>query len=141
MDKEFQKMIGKTLQTNRKAAGFKSARAFAEHIGMEVSRYTEYEQGRAGLSYITAWKMADALECSMDELGGREWPPGGAGEPIGPDERALVDDYRRMEPEDRDTITRTAHTFALAGEAKKEGPAGPPNLALDRLTADALRGK
>lgn len=125
MDKGFQKMIGKTLQANRKAAGFKSARAFAEHLGMEVSKYTEYEQGRVGLSYAQAWIMADALECSMDELGGREWPKDGADQVLTADEHRLVDDYRRMEPEDRQTITKTASTFALAGKAKKETAQDP----------------
>ena len=106
---------------------------------MKTSAYTEYEQGRRSFTYEQAWMMADALECSMDELGGREWPPGGQGAPYAPEERALVDDYRRMEPEDRETITRTAHTFALAGEAKKEVPPSPANLATVDLIEEGAR--
>lgn len=131
-------MIGRALQTVRKDAGFKSAEAFALHIGMKTSAYTEYEQGRRSFTYEQAWQMADALQCSMDELGGRQWPPEGSEAPIAPDEQALVNDYRRMEPEDRDTIARTAHTFALAGDAKKEGLATAQGDA-ERLVASVTR--
>ena len=63
------------LQEVRKKAGFKSARAFAEHIGMPVATYTDYEQGRRSFTLEKAWEFADALECSLDELAGREMTP------------------------------------------------------------------
>ena len=62
------------LQAMRKAAGFKSARAFAEHIGMNVSTYTDYEQGRRMFALEQAWEFADALGCTLDELAGRTPP-------------------------------------------------------------------
>lgn len=62
------------LQRIRKEKGFKSAKAFAEHIGMSKNTYTNYEQGTRPLSLETAWEFADALECTLDELAGREWP-------------------------------------------------------------------
>ena len=79
-----------------------------------------------------ALKIAEALDISLDYLAGRE----GYGERgrLGPspvlaaDEAVLVGDYRRMEPEERETIARTAHAFALAGEAKKEGVAEPARV-------------
>lgn len=73
-DRDFTKKIGKHLQVMRKEAGFKSAKAFAEHMGMSVSAYTEYEQGRRSFSYETAWDIADALDCTLDALGGRTPP-------------------------------------------------------------------
>lgn len=73
-DRDFTKKIGKHLQAMRKEAGFKSAKAFAEHMGMSVSAYTEYEQGRRSFSYETAWDIADALDCTLDALGGRTPP-------------------------------------------------------------------
>ena len=63
------------LQEVRKKAGFKNARAFAEHIGMPVATYTDYEQGRRSFTLEKAWEFADALECSLDELAGREVTP------------------------------------------------------------------
>lgn len=61
------------MQNLRIKAGFKSARAFAEHIGMSVDTYTGYEQGKP-MPLNTAWKLADLLDCTMDELAGRRYP-------------------------------------------------------------------
>lgn len=69
---EFYKQVGASLQRIRKAAGFKSARSFAEHIKMNPQTYTDYEQGKSMFSYERAWTIADALNCSLDELGGRK---------------------------------------------------------------------
>lgn len=92
MDSEKRKAIGKSLQGARKAAGFKSARAFAEHMGIPASAYTEYEQGRNGFSYEQAWEFADALGCTLDEVGGREFP----GESLSADEETLVSTFRSV---------------------------------------------
>ena len=62
------------LQALRKAAGFKSAKAFAHHIGMNVNTYTDYEQGRRMFALDQAWEFADALGCTLDELAGRTPP-------------------------------------------------------------------
>ena len=121
------KAVGKTLQRLRKEAGYSSAKKFAEHVGLNPNTYTQYEQGITGFNYEQAWLLADALGCSMDDLGGRDWPPGGDAL-LSPDEAGLVGDYRRMEPEERETIAKTAHAFALAGEAKKEGALEPAGV-------------
>jgi len=113
------KEIGKHLQVLRKKAGFSSAKAFAEKIGFNPNTYTQYEQGISGFNYEQAWEMADALQCSLDELGGREWPPGGTPE-LSADERGLVDSYRRMDDDDKPAFMTTARGLAYAGEAKKE---------------------
>ena len=85
----------------RKTAGFRSAKAFAEFVGFTQTGYTEYEQGRRGLSYENAWKIADALGISLDELGGRQWPPEGASAPE-PGEASLVSAYRDLSEEGRE---------------------------------------
>lgn len=66
--------IGKSLQGRRKAAGYKSAAAFAEAMGFNVGTYTSWEQGVRPFDFRSAWVMADALGCTLDELGGRETP-------------------------------------------------------------------
>lgn len=71
---DFRKAVGKSLQSKRKSAGYKSAKAFAEFIGIETSAYTEYEQGRRSFTYEQAWEFADALNCTLDSLGGRVPP-------------------------------------------------------------------
>lgn len=60
------------LQECRKAAGYKSAREFAEHIGMSVRTYTNYEQEERELSLGAAMQIAEALGCTIDEIAGRE---------------------------------------------------------------------
>lgn len=68
------KQIGSRLQKLRKAAGYKSAKAFAEYAGINPNTYTQYEQGIVGLSFEKAWEIADALNCTLDEIGGRSTP-------------------------------------------------------------------
>ena len=114
------KEIGRNLQALRKRAGYRSAAAFAEVLGIKVGTYTSYEQGEAAFSYETAWDLADVLGCSLDELGGREWPPGGAQALTG-EERNLVDSYRRMDPPDREKLQGVAETFVVASEKDSAG--------------------
>ena len=113
------KQIGKALQARRKAAGFKSARVFAEFMKISVSKYTTYEQGQRAFSYRQAWEFADALDCTMDELGGREWPQAPAVPDMPPDEQRLVGCYRDLDRERKDRLLKTAQD-ALA--AKKDEP-------------------
>lgn len=119
------KEIGDKLQSLRVKAGFSSAEKFAEHIGINKDTYSGYEQGKGMFTYERAWKLADELQCSLDELGGRQWPPGGSGEPMTAEEKAIVDDYRRMDEDDRPGFVSTAHALAFAGDAKKEGAERP----------------
>lgn len=95
------KELGERLRMLRKKAGFRSAKSFAEYAGFTTTGYTEYEQGRRGLSYENAWKIADALGISLDELGGRQWPPEGASNPE-PGEASLVSAYRDLSEEGRE---------------------------------------
>lgn len=62
------------LQELRKKAGWKSAKAYAEHLEMNPSTYTEYEQGRVAMPIEKAWIIADDLDVSLDELVGRTPP-------------------------------------------------------------------
>lgn len=89
------------LQALRKKAGFKSAKAFAEKIGMNAYTYTNYEQGKANFTLAQAWEFADLLGCSLDELAGRQWPPEGASAPE-PGEASLVSAYRDLSEEGRE---------------------------------------
>lgn len=71
------KRVGAILKDKRKQAGYKSARAFAEHMGYNVYTYTGWEQGRHGFTLEQAFDMALELGCTVDELCGR--PPDLAG--------------------------------------------------------------
>lgn len=107
------------LQELRKDAGFKSARAFAEHIGMSVGTYTDYEQGRRKFTFEAAWKFADELGVSLDELAGRQWPrPPTA---LASDESHLLTLYRDTDQRGRAAILRTAEGEAGMEEKPASG--------------------
>lgn len=95
------------LQNIRKARGFKSARDFAEHIGMNGATYTDYEQGRRSFSLEKAWEFADALDCSLDDLAGRKRPRK-FGDPM---QEALNASYENMNERGKDTLTAVARSM------------------------------
>lgn len=55
----------------RKAAGFRSAKSFAEKIGVSTSTYSRYEQDPLSIPLERAWTIADELDCSIDQVVGR----------------------------------------------------------------------
>lgn len=81
--------IGRKLQAKRKEAGFKSARAFAEHVGVNPNTYTQYEQGLVTLSFERAWQFAKELGCPVDSFSpANSAEPDGRGSGIPEDEDA-----------------------------------------------------
>lgn len=65
----------KSLQTLRKAAGYRTSKEFAQSIGIPPTTYMRYEQCSDGLEsripLKAAWIIADALDCTIDMLVGR----------------------------------------------------------------------
>ena len=106
------------LKEIRKAKGFRSAKAFAESIGMQEKTYRNYEQGVRNLYLDVACELCTALGCTLDELVGRERPESAG---VGPEERELAELYRRMDAHDRSAFLDMARALAFAGDAKKEG--------------------
>ena len=90
------KTIGKALQAARKKAGYKSAREFAEVLGINLNTYTDIEQGKSGLTFERAWQIADVLDCTLDEVGGREPPPRNQ-RFADSDKQAMCDAYDRLD--------------------------------------------
>lgn len=111
------KLIGKSLQQARKAAGFKSAKAFADHLGIPVSKYTEYEQGRHGFTYEQAWIFADALGCTIDEIGGRKTPEHHSPDPH---QEILNDCYQQMNARGRERLAEEAAVMLGSGMFERE---------------------
>ena len=107
------------LQKLRKAAGYKSAKAFAEHMGMNPGTYTAYEQGRRPLTFDIAWKIADELHCSLDELAGRDFK---RASDLTPAESTLLNSYRNADERGRKSISLVASVQSdndIASEIKK----------------------
>ena len=59
------------LKEIRKAAGFKTAREFAEAIGVPPTTYARYEQKLEHIPMPNAIRMADYLNVTLDSLVGR----------------------------------------------------------------------
>ena len=108
------------IQEKRKAAGYSSAREFAEAHGYKVKTYTNWEQGAAVPTLETAWELADIFGCSIDDLVGREWhdPQQAA---ISHDEEVLLSEYRECTARGRDVIHETARGQALLAKASGVG--------------------
>lgn len=66
------------LQTLRISAGFKSAKDFAEHLGIPQPTYARYENNPEKIPLKSAWQLADYFEVSIDEIVGREHGKSGA---------------------------------------------------------------
>lgn len=64
--------MASNLQRLRKAAGYRSASAFAEARGIAVPTYARYESSPDKIPLQSAWQLADALGCSIDEVVGRK---------------------------------------------------------------------
>lgn len=110
MKRESLKYIGKNLQKQRKSAGFKSAKAFAEYMRLNPSTYTDYEQGRIAFTYEQAWQFADALKCTLDELGGRTPPEARAY--TDSDQEALNGYFESMNATGRSALVETARLMS-----------------------------
>lgn len=108
------------LQNIRRARGFKSAKAFADHMGMSVGTYTQYEQGQIGLTLEKAWEFADALECTLDDLAGRKFVAGRY-----QDERQAVmnEDYAHLSDAGKDAAAGAVRGIR-ASEGARVGAAG-----------------
>ena len=94
----------RTLQRLRREAGYRSAKEFAEALGIPSSTYARYERAGdgadCGIPLPAAWQIADRLGCSIDLVVGREDIDAPEPEGIQPrydalsaDGRALVDSY------------------------------------------------
>lgn len=120
------KHIGKHLQMARKAAGFKSARAFADHLGISKDTYTGYEQGRIAFSAEQAWNFAEALGCDINELVGFE--PRECRSYDDPAQEALNAYYESMNDEGRERLVGIAELAADSSKVRVQKNAGSPGV-------------
>lgn len=124
-----QRPIGgkRTLQRLRREAGYRSAKEFAEAIGIPSSTYARYERAGdgadCGIPLASAWQIADMLGCSIDLVIGREDIDAPAPEGIqarydalSPEGRALVESYLSyVELGERARNPREAAAIAVFG--------------------------
>ena len=93
----------RTLQQLRREAGFKSGKEFADFLGVPAPTYARYERQpdgpNTGIPMRAAWRLADALGCSIDLVVGRELDEGEASRvqrmynALTPSSRERLDEY------------------------------------------------
>lgn len=115
-------MEDNSLRRLRKAAGWPTAKAFADSIGVPAPTYARYEQSGDGpetaIPMKAAFVIADALGCTIDALVGREKVDVDAVrgdfqrryEALSADGKQLVDDFLNMAEmrEERAKVQRQA---------------------------------
>lgn len=88
------------LQKLRRQAGYRSAKDFAEALGVPNSTYSRYERAAAGpdcgIPLSAAWVIADELGCSIDLVVGREGMDDCQNHSIGARINKLTCDDRKM---------------------------------------------
>lgn len=62
------------LKSLRKQAGYDTQADLAHVLGANPRTYASWEREEVGLSLNEARRIADVLDCSIDELAGRTWP-------------------------------------------------------------------
>lgn len=107
------------LQRIRKERGFKSAKAFADHMGMNIHTYTDYEQGRRSFTLDIAWEFADALDCTIDELAGRPWPSNTYSDQR---QQMMNDDYQKLSESGKDAAAGAVRGIRASESARDESP-------------------
>ncbi len=60
------------LMQLRKKAGYRSRSAFADVLGISERKLKAWEVRETRITFEDACMIADALECSLDELAGRD---------------------------------------------------------------------
>ena len=90
--------MAKSIKDLRQERGFRSAREFADALGIAPSSMSRYDRDPESIPLKHAWAMADLLDCSIDEVVGREHVTSGACElqeihdSLLPETRALMDE-------------------------------------------------
>ena len=91
--------MAKTIKDLRQEKGYRSAREFADALGIATSSMSRYDKDPETIPLKHAWAMADLLDCSIDEVVGRERVTAGASElqdlydGLLPETRSLMDDF------------------------------------------------
>ena len=104
------------LRKMRKARGLRQE-DLAERISSTARIIGAWERGETSLPFEEACRIADVLECTLDELAGREW----RGELFAdPDKNALVGFYDSMNDRGRATLVESARLMSDGNSVRIE---------------------
>ncbi len=96
------------LMQLRKQKGFRTRAAFAGELGISERKLKAWETGETRIYFDDVIRIADALDCSVDELAGRRNPG------TLDDERshALIRDYQRLSDLAKNYAAASVHGMA-----------------------------
>ncbi|NHM14466.1 helix-turn-helix domain-containing protein [Xiamenia xianingshaonis] len=123
---EFNKMVGERIKQKRIEAGYTRLPLFAEEkLGIKPDTYRRYEMGTVALSLELAWRIADVLEMTLDELVGRTFASKLViSDDLDPIERHILERFRGLEAEDKIDVYNKVEYFIVnleeGGQTKNE---------------------
>lgn len=96
------------LMRLRKKAGYKNRDDFAAALGVNPLTYKGWETGRTRLKLDDACDIADLLDCTLDELAGRDFQPAAYSDPR---QQALNHSYSLLDEKSKGDLAGIASTF------------------------------
>lgn len=109
-------MYNLQLKKLRKKAGYKSQAEMAKALDIPERRYASWERQEVGLNLEQACMVADVLECTLDELAGREPPAEWTEER----QRRMNEAYLAMTDVGRDSAAASVTAIWEAERARSE---------------------
>ncbi len=94
--------MAKSIKDLRQEKGYRSAREFADALGIATSSMSRYDRDPETIPLKHAWAMADLLDCSIDEVVGREQVTAGRNElqefydGLSREGKALFDEFKEF---------------------------------------------
>ena len=109
----------------RKAAGYESRADFACAVNMAERRVKALERGENKMTLEDACIIADALNCTLDELVGRETPLiAHTDTHKSEQERRLLNAFRGLDTSDQKFVIRTAKGLKAEADNDKSSRSG-----------------
>ena len=95
------------VQKLRIEAGYKSAKEFAEKCNLKLSSYIHYENSQSRIPLENAVKIADTLDCSLDDLVNRDRTTQKSTNILkNDDEEYIIRTFKRLDNNDKSTVSK-----------------------------------
>lgn len=103
----------------REQAGLSQAE-LAERVGVKTRTLGSWERGEREPDLMTAWMLADAMDCTIDELAGRPKPTGVEGYEFGdPHFERIERAYSELNRDSQMLLAEFAESFACDPRRRK----------------------
>lgn len=117
--------MAKSIKDLRQEKGYRSAREFADALGIATSSMSRYDKDPESMPLKHAWAMADLLGCSIDEVVGRE--------PVTAGRNDLQEFYDGLLPETRALLDEFMEFAAAKDKAIRDRAQASEEARYDRL--------